>query len=378
MSILPFSTDAFLDKAMVQTGLSDWGEPAFKDGLEALISAFNQPGVSEAAARAEQKHMMNRLRQRLRVIEARKTNPDIAAQVIERPVFVLGMPRTGTTHLHRLMALDPRHRAPRLWEIFLPDPAPCPNETNDPRITQTDDLLREVGLTDDNIGAMHSINAMAHEECQYIFEYAFRCLNFAARSSVPDYAAWLEAQDYGPAYAIHKMVLQHLQSAAPHLRWVLKSPEHVMRIKALFKEYPDALVLHTHRHPGTVLASTLSIISKVQALSGAPADIESLRTMWLDNLGKGIDEVEDVRGEFGGQIHDVQFTDLVADPSRTLARVYEFIGTDYDAAARSRVEGYMADNPRHKLGKHRYELADFGLTQEDVEQRYARYIADHC
>lgn len=377
-----WNADELIAEAEAATGLSDWGDEPFRDGLDVLVHSFNTESIPQFAPTDEgiardRRDLLLKLEERLKLIDWRKREPGIAAEEIKAPIFVAGMARSGTTHTHRLLLNDPEARFAAHWEVLYPSPPPerATYET-DPRIMKAEAWMREGGLSDDNFGVMHEYGAKLSDECQHIFEYTCRSTYQTARIQKPAFWRWLDECDIRPAYRFQKMLLQHLQYRHKGAYWLLKSPQHVQHLAEILEVFPDSRIIVTHRDPRQVLPSLVSIMATLQRLGMTRIDPEGEFDKWLTYLPKAMDDAERLRTDprYAERFVHVHFDDLTADPVGTVADVRERLGLGFDDAMKARVEAYMVENPRHKKGEHKYSLEQYGLDPARMETAFADYI----
>lgn len=370
-----------IQEAEETTGLSDWGDIPFRDGLEALVDSFNREsvtfGLRKGVAELEREDILRPLQQRLRLLNDRRKNGAIEDEKIIRPIFIVGMPRTGTTHVHRLLSLDPDSRSPAAWEIMFPSPPPeSVNYDTDPRIEKAARFLAAVGMSDKHFAAMHSFGAKLPQECQHIFKYTFRSTSHSGWVQKPSFDRWLGQCDMKPAYLFHKMFLQNLQWHCPATRWVLKSPQHPLHIPELLSVYPDALVVLTHRDPRHVMPSLLSVMETLRGIGQITSDSAWEFEKWTTLLPKGYDAIEKLRAqsEYRNTFVDIQFDDLMADPVEEVAKVYNVAGIPFSTRMEQRISQFMLENPRGAKGLHHYNIEKYGFTNADIERCFHNYI----
>lgn len=214
------------------------------------------------------------------------------------------------------------------------------------------------------------------QECVAITAHAFLSLQFSTTWRVPSYTAWLDRQDHGAAYALHRRVLQHLQWRNPRERWVLKTPGHLWTLQTLFATYPDAGVIHTHRDPVRVLASTSSLSTILRKIASDARDPLGVGREWAAELALGPERASAFRARergFADRFVDVQFCELTRDALGVVERIYTHFGLALSGEARARMERFVRDNPREKYGVHRYRLEDFGLDLAQERRRFSAY-----
>jgi hypothetical protein len=366
-----------LRAARRKTGLDDFGEPGFREGLERLLESLEGEARLTTLGRLIARGQLSSLLEtRLRLVDHRRRHPELARQPVRAPLFVLGLPRTGTTILHALLAQDPAHRAPLSWEVAFPCPPPEREAApTDPRIRATDRQLEQLERLAPSFDAIHPMGALLPQECVAILALEFQSLQFQASYRVPSYQRWLDARDLRPAYRFHREFLQHLQSVGPPLRWVLKTPGHLPALETLLEVYPDALLVQTHRDPLEVLASVSSLECTLRgAASDAidPVEIGSEQVeLWAGLLERGMQARRRAAAE--ERFFDLHFGDLLADPLAAVRRIYAHFGLELAPAAAGAMQRFLDDNPRDKHGVHRYALESFGIDAAVARERFAGY-----
>lgn len=306
-------------------------------------------------------------------------DPELSTEPIDAPVFVIGAPRTGTTALHRLLAADPRHRAPTGWEFLYPVPPPEPDTwDHDPRIEPAAAELTYPQSVSSGLRTIHTYSAQMPKECLSAMAFAFRSEEFVSRYELPAYVAWLRSCDMAPAYEMHRLVLQVLQRRMPRRRWVLKSPVHLQALPVLVRTYPDATFVVTHREPADVLASVTSLIATVRSAFSDHVDPVAIGAYHLQLYGRSLRRLvqHDTDGLLPPQrtIH-VAHADIVGAPERVLAQVYAGLGQELDRETRHAVDHVLGEAREDGVGGHRYDVDDFGLDRDEVEQAFADYRA---
>ena len=365
---------SLLDAAVKSTGLTDFGSDDFREGLRRLCTALDGEAQLTTIGRvAARKRLIGLLETRLRLEDHRKRHPEVAEQQIVAPMFVLGLPRTGTTVLYGMLAADPAMRSPASWEVARPFPPPGP--TPDPqRIALMDKDFAGFLRIAPGVDAIHPLGSMLPQECLALQAPEFLSYEYPTTFPVPSYWAWLREQDMRPAYEYERRFLQHLQSGHAGERWILKTPAHLMWLDALLEVFPDALLVHTHRNPTTVLASVSSLMTAFRGAMSNAVDPHEVGREQLEAWTWGLQRTMDVRDRLPAErVVDVHYTDTVEDPVGTVRRVYEHFGLPMSPAVEAGVTGYLAENPRDKHGTHRYTLEDFGLDRDEVDAAFAPY-----
>ncbi len=352
--------------------------PLFREGLRVLARALEEEAELTLLGRfMARRRILSLLENRARLAADRARLPGIADERIERPLVVVGLPRTGTTLLHTLLAQDPATRSPLFWEVREPSPPPAGDDVAaDPRIAACAAELEGLYRLMPEFRAVHPMEARWPQECVAITAHAFVSMQHSTTWRVPSYAAWLDRQDHAPAYELHRRFLQHLQHGRPRRRFVLKTPAHLWTLGELFAAYPDAGVIHTHRDPVRVLASLCSLESILRKLASDAIDLAEPGREWAPRLAQGLARATAFRAaapERERQFADVAYAELLADPLGVVARIYERFELPLGAEARERMSAFLRANPSDKHGVHRYRLADVGLSEAEERRRVAAY-----
>lgn len=370
---------SLLEEAIRNTGLSDFGGDGFRTPLRIFLDSVEREArlnlIGRILARGD---ILNLLENRLRMTEARKRHPGIDAEEIVRPIFITGLPRTGTSILHELLAQDPAHRVPLAWEVRYPCPPPeTATYDTDPRIGQADQEIRFWNQVVPEYVTMHELGANVPVECIVLMMHEFLSDHLAGMHQVPTYAAWLARSDMRPAYRYHRQMLQLLQWRAPRERWVLKAPSHMAALDALLALYPDARIVQTHRDPLQVMGSVASILCATAWVRSDAVDPARI-LQWFGGASCAalLANAERVRqsGIVGvEQFFDVHYHDLVRDPFGTIAGIYQHFGLRYTAEAQSRMRAYLAAKPKDRHGAHQYSFGDTGFDRDTERRRFAAY-----
>jgi hypothetical protein len=368
-----------VDQATEATGLDDFGGDTWRESLDRLLDSLNREAalneLGEAVATGE---VVAYLTSRLGVVEERRLRPELADAPVAPPIVIVGQGRTGTTILYDLLAQDPTTRVPRTWEVDLPCPPPeTATYDTDPRIEQVDATLAGIDLVLPGFRAMHPMGARLAQECVRITALEFRSFIFPTQYRVPSYARWLlEEADMAPAYRWHRTFLQHLQSRHPAERWVVKSPGHIWHLGALLAEYPDALLVQTHRDPLRIIASIGSLVPKLRSLASDDTPVPAAASEFADYIIEGLDRSLAARLDGtvpADQVVDTQFAAFMADPFATIGAIYERLGLELTAEAEGRMRGFLAANPQDQHGGHRYTFAATGLDEGELRARTRAY-----
>lgn len=372
----PLTAAAVIAAARQRTGLADLGDGSAREALQHYLdSAEREAQLTLLGRFAVHNMLVNALANRLQIIDWLRQHPEAADERIEQPWVVLGLPRTGTSLLSILLGLDPRCRPLRQWEAARPMPPPdLASAAEDARIGAfTRDMERALRLNP-TLGAMHPFGSTLAEECTALFMFALRSLGLEAISFTPSYGRWLDHADMGPALAMHKQVLQALQSTQPTERWVLKSPQYLWCLDALVAAYPDARILWTHRDPADVVTSLASINNAMQLTFTHRSDPKPVADYWANRVGEGIARASAFdESRAPGWCQHVQYQALIADPLAVVERIYEHFGDSVSELHRRRMQAWLRHRPQNAFGKHQYDPADFGWRAPDLTRRFQDY-----
>jgi len=375
---IDLSVGALLKAAQHANRLHDFGVPSFRPGLDKLVESLESEARLNLFGRYfARRQILELLGHRLQLTEFRKRNESVLYELIRRPLFIVGLPRTGTTLLYGLLAADPANRAPLSWEID--DPIP-PAETStyhsDPRIARTQKRFDQINRLAPGFQAIHPVGALMPQECIVTTASEFMSIRFQMCFDVPSYDDWLLQQDMVPTYEHHLRFLQHMQLRHKGERWILKSPGHLGPIDALFDVYPDALLVQTHRDPVRVIPSVASLEHTMRLVSSDhvdPARIgrQMLRT-WSGLLEQGM-AARARHPEREAQIVDVSMREIVSAPIACVEKIYGRLGLELTPAARMGMRNYLERHPKDEFGTHRYGLEDFALDADEVGAAFKGY-----
>ena len=354
--------------------------PFTEKGLRQLVHSINDDAYPNPFGALAVKGLLERtLYGRYKVEQAISSNPEILNEEIKEPVFIVGMPRSGTTILHALLHEDPDHRSPLAWECLLPHPVPNPENYHDNEQFRT--VKKEFGhlfkLVPD-FRRKHFMDADTPQECISINALDFNSFQFFAQLYLPSYLEWFNHQaDRLSTMRFHKRFLQYLQSGGvKSKRWLLKSPVHLMRLPELFEVYPDAKIIMTHRHPFDIVASTASLISSVRSLYSDNEIPERTgkeqAEVWSLYFNRCLDSLKKL--DKHDQIIHVRFEDFVGDQVETVKEIYKRFNWALSDDVLGKFSHFLMENPKDKHGRHMYSLADFGLQEGEINKLYADYI----
>jgi hypothetical protein len=363
------------------TGLEDFGPDDYRTGLAVLLESYERDaGLTPWGNRVNRSMLRGALVARLLSEAAWQAHPEYADVAIERPIFVTGLPRTGTTALHRLLCADPAHQGLEMWLTQVPQPRP-PRETwaDNPVFAQLQTGFDQHHVENPEFMGVHFMSAEMVEECWQLLRQSMRSVAYESLAHLPTYSAWLAGQDWTPAYQRHRRNLQLIGLNDLGRRWVLKNPSHLFALDALFAVYPDALIVQTHRDPRTVIASSSSLSAHATEGQSTVFRGEVIGRDQLELWARGADAFLAQRRRYDpARFVDVQYEDFTADPIGTVESVYARFGLALSSEARSAMATVQADSRSGaRRPSHSYSLADFGLTEAEVDAHFATYLAAH-
>ncbi len=364
------------EEARAQSGLDDTGGDHYREGLERLVESMNDEGdLTDMGEVMQHARLVALLAARLGVEEAYRLHPEIDAEEIDGPVFVIGLPRTGTTALSQLVAADPQFRSLRMWESGSPVPPPeKATEHTDPRIAVAEGNLALMNEAFPLMQTMHHTEATTATECQDLMGMSYRTVHFDGFARVPSYLEWVIDTDMRETYRYHRRVLRLLQWHCPPTLWHLKTPVHMFALDALIEAYPNARFLWSHRDPTKVLGSVCSLIHYTRSWSSDRDDPVELGAEELDRWWVAVRRAMEFRDRVGdGRFADVSFADLQSDPLTALADGLTQIGLPFDERSRTAVAQWATTHEPGSHGTHSYELSDFGLEPDQIRERFAPY-----
>ncbi|MFA7586692.1 MAG: sulfotransferase [Novosphingobium sp.] len=374
------NADALVAQAMKDTGIDTFDSNSYREGLDVFVNDFNK-GIakglySEGGIARATNDSLHYLRNRLKTADYLRQRPELLERKIERPVFVMGVPRTGTTLMSNLLGADPGRRSPLTWEIDDPvPPATSATLKTDPRALARLEQERAMLAANPDAGKYYRGSAIYPNECVFFMAHDFKTLMIESKGVLPEYREFIFSTDMSSAYSYHRKFLQLLQSEAPGT-WNLKMPSHALYLEALFAEYPDARVIWTHRDPFTAVGSFCSIISLSHMGFMGKIDAEWLGSNCPWQAQEHANRIMDFRDKFGeDRIIDVHYADLIDDPMAAMRQLYAELGDDFTPEAEAGIQAWVNDNPQNKFGKHEYNLERYSLSLKQLEPMFERYLA---
>ena len=373
-------SEDLLEVAARRTRLLDWGDPWFKEALAALLDSVNAEGKLTFFGRFSlRQFLIGNLGSRLRTIEVLKRFPEIQQQKIHRPIFIIGWYRTGSTHLHNLLALHPDLRAPLFWELR----HSCPSL--DPRTADPHKQIRSVRLDGKihsylapGFNAIHSLEADKPEECLHLFDKACAGTTSFFMSEAKSFAGWLLDQGIQHGYEFYKIQLQLLNWLRPGRQWVLKWPYHLWHLETLLDIFPDAIVIHLHRDPCQAIPSVCSLAAAARAPFCESIDKTALGEFWLDYYATGLERGLKARQKAGAnQIIDIRHPDLQKDPLSVIAQIEKKIKLGESERWIKSIRASLKSRENKVPERHHYDPIQFGLNADQTRERFSSYIEDY-
>ncbi len=374
-----FDPDRLVADACAETGCDDFGDDGWQPALRRLTDGLvDEARLSPIGVEIAHLDIMRALKNRLGVIAWRTAHPEVAREPVTAPIVIVGQPRTGTTILYDLLAQDPDLRAPLTWEVDSPCPVPQPETYDtDPRIAETQASIELSEQIIPGFLAYHPMGARVGQECVRITAGEFTSMIFSVQYRLPSYYRWLLYEaDHAGAYRYHRIFLQHLQSGVPG-QWLLKSPAHLWHLDNLLAEYPDALIVQTHRDPLNVISSIAALTHHLRRMASDETDIAECAAQNYEEIAVGLDREMAFRDSGAvpeGRVIDVLYRDFVADPWATIGHIYDKLGRELRPETAQKMRGFLADHPGDG-GRGRYTWSDTGLDAGEVRERVSAYQA---
>src|SRR5882672_5889686 len=367
-----FAAD-LIETAKRRCGLDDFGDGDFFEALSRLLeSCQNEARLNLIGKIALKTDVLETLCARLKMERDRHLYPNISRQEIREPVFIVGLPRSGTSLLHRLLSADPEHRCPLMWEVRSPSPPTRADQKR--RIQRATRSCNFFNWLVPTFRYVHAVGAEGPQECVSLMTPTFMSDQFDAMYYVPSYRTWFFRQDLRPAYEYHRRFLQHLQFRRAARRWILKAPTHMFAMPALLSVYPDALFVQTHRTPIDAMASVSSLVTILRSAFSDAVDpfIVSREAIdyWSETMDKFLSERDRLAGN---RICDIQYDEIRREPIGAVRRIYEYFGWTLSREAEQRMRVLVASNAQRESANHRYHLAQFGSSAEEVLSAFASY-----
>jgi hypothetical protein len=373
--MIDLSEASLLDEARQQTGLSDFGDDRFREGLRILLETYERAGLTEKGRKAARRRVSRLLQTRLRIEEAFRRHPEIREREIRSPVYLTGLPRTGTSALFNLLGIDPASRPLLTWEGMFPDPVEglAPGE-EDPRLRAMRERYEQARASGLSFDAIHFVRPDGPEECVLLQAHAFCDVQIGVEPLMEPYGSWFLKQDLRPMYAYYRDLLKLLDWQRPGERWLLKSPAHLWALDILVEMFPDVCLIWTHRNPMQILPSYCSMMAALMS-QREELDKTELGPVVLEFLARSLERGLAARERSDpSRFVDVDYRQFVADPMASVTQVYRAFQLELGAETERAMQEYVAANPQKRHGTHSYSMDEYGLTPEQVRTRLKFYI----
>ncbi len=374
------ASDQAHEQAAKAADASDFGGDDYREGMRVLLLSMDyDPRFTERGRRIAWGGIVSALAARANAVRSMQENPGFDAAPLLSPIVITGIPRTGTTALHKLMAVDLQFQGLETWLNAAPQPRP-PRETWD-----SNSLFHEMSAqlaaryaAVPGAKAAHEMAAEEVDECLFVLRQSFVSNLWNCGWSAPSYDAWWQNQSERASYQHYARIVRLVGSREPDKRWLLKNPGHIANLDHLLAVFPDARVIITHRDPAKAVPSLTSLLMKSHPLMEAgPADVRAriMLARETEKWAKAVQNAERVRQQHRSQILDVIQADFHARPLETIERIYDFAGIELTADARTAMLARIAADPEGQHGAHSYDIADFGMTEGTIRERFGTYMA---
>jgi hypothetical protein len=376
-----FDRDSLLAKAQDRAGgLTDLGTGQVLEGMGRFVTSLNEEArLNDVGRYIAEERILLHIVNRLNYVHDREQYPEIAQVDVVKPVFIVGLPRTGTTILHDILNQDPANRAPLTWELMFPSPPPEEAIGNDdPRVAACQATIPSGDLQSTMFKAMHPMGATLSQECVVMMGESMCTALFHNQFRVPTYQDWVDNEaDYAAVYEFHRRQLQHLWWHKPGDRWMLKTGAHMWGLEQLLATYPDARIVFTHRDPVKSMTSYASLTALVRSRGSDEVDPIEIAADWTARLKMVLERSMAVRAarEYpDAKFYDMYFSDFVADQFTEIEKIYDALDIPMSDQGAAMMRAFIAEHPKGKDGIHRYKPEEFGVDPDTVRQEFASYI----
>jgi hypothetical protein len=376
-AVVPLDEASLLSQVCRTTGLDDFGDDGWREPFAVLVKALEEEAQLTLMGRLMARNdIILWLSTRLRVTDTLKRHPEILEEEIVAPMFIVGLPRSGTSILFELLAQDPDVGVPLMWEALQPCPPPeTASYHSDPRIQVADRLFTQWGRVAPEFNSMHEMRGDIPAECGLLIAATFISDHNASLHQTPSYSAWCAQADFLPVYEYHRTILKILQWKNPRKRWLLKAPEHQVHLDTLLQVYPDARIVQTHRDPIKCMASTTSLMGTLYYMRSDQAfNAEMFENIIMgEATANRLEHVIEQREQGvvpAANIADSRYQDLMDDPMGCMGSIYGHFGMTLGEEARGRMMEYLASKPKGKFGKHDYRVDEARSKERALFRRY--------
>lgn len=373
---LELGLEGLLADARAATGLERFGEPDPREGLAVLLETYERAGLRPGGRKRTRGRILQLLCNRLRVQRAFEQHPEIRRIPIRSPMVLTGLPRTGTSALFNLLAVDSAARPLLTWEGMFPDPLdrPLAPGEEDPRRAGLREYYARQRAKNAEFDKIHFVDADTPEECVLLLAHAFCDVQVGIEPLMSPYREWFESRDLQPAYGYYRDLLRLLDWQRPGKRWLLKSPAHLWALDVLVETFPDCCIVQTHRDPVEILPSYCSMMMALMTIR-EEVDKHALGRAVLDHLSTALERGLRAREAIDpARFLDVDYRLFLQKPLAVAERIYTHFDLPFTAATREAIRCHIAAHPQAKHGRHEYSLEEYGLTAEVVSERFSAYV----
>ena len=369
-----FHPDQLMETAAKHYGGADFGDDSFLEGLRMLCDSLNTDSELHPYGRAAVKtSLLCILRNRLELESRWKEQPQVLKSPVEKPVFIVGPPRTGTTLLFNLLALDDRFRFILSWEAARPGLQSSDKKNIKKAMADGKRYISFMNYVRPDLKKIHHLAPEKPEECIPLLANSFESGSFAFTFNTKSYLDWYAEQDHRYCYSYYRKQLQWIQSQKAGNRWLLKSPAHLPAFTTLFETFPDALILQTHRDPEMVIPSITNLEYVFQSMVSYEIDKKEIGEYAVDYLVDTMKSALASRDVNHSNVFDIQYEELFEHPIGVLEQVYRYMGESLTAGMKERADNYLIRNPKNKFGKHQYSLEEIGLKKKTIHEKFEFY-----
>jgi len=374
-----FSIKNILKLAKQKSNLDDFGDIEYLNALKTLLFAFDkESGANKVGRFYFHSRVIRILTSRLKIANTLTLNPEIKLVPITNPLFIIGMLRTGTTFLHRLIACDAKLNHLKLWQGLFPF-SNLYNFDNNSMIEEAALFVKDTKQLIKELPLIHDFNTKDAEECFWLLEHTFSDLIFELSANIPSYSAWLTRNENSiNTYKYHRLLLQLLSFKKPCKPWVLKAPRHLFSLDAILKVYPDAKIVWLHRDPAKTIPSLCSLSEALRKLYVNKVNKNKLGNFWFKKMLHGVNKAMNARKNIkNNQIIDIKYNDLIENPISTIKKIYSHFNYEFSETFRQNMTIYISKNVSKKRGSHYYTLQEFGLNESDIKNSFLKYTHNY-
>ena len=375
---MSLDSNLILQKAIENTDLNDFGDEIFIEGLHKLVSSINnEASLNEVGFQAQEHRILGLLINLLRTVDALKNNPEILEQDIISPIVIVGLPRTGSTMTHRLLASDPNHTAMLWWEGRYPAILPSEVRGNPQERMQLGEAeVAAVVEASPEALKIHPWDFNGADEEILLIEHTFLSTVPESCMHLPSYSTWIEEQDHKVVYEFLKKQIQYLIWQNPgreQKRWVLKSPHHLGFIDKVLDVFPDAKVIQTHRTPVDTVPSFGSMCANLSEQLTTDFNKQRIARHWQDKLCRVLEHCQEISSLHGDSFIHLDFKKMISEPLEEMKKIYTFIHEDFADQTENAMKAWQEEN-KHEMGSHKYSLEEYGLSKDEIEEKFKMYI----